>query len=467
MREVETKIMISHQEFKTRRSYRPGECGAALLTTLLIATLLLSAGLALVLSTSISSTTTIDATAEMQAYFAAEAGLEATLNVLRGNVAPDSSLAGTQMSLRNAANPTTSNKLSDALRTGSSARSRLSGWLNYSYQNPTVVTDWRVPLSASYAPFTGIAYRVEITDPDDEGPIATRKITTDPSYEPTRLRIRSEGYGPKGAIKRLEMIVRSGDIEFNSPATITLVGGSAINLQLGESANVRYSGTDSADPPMAGIPAVAVSPGNETAAQTEINDVNGSCPGGTQVSPCAAGILTASNTPSFLVSADEARAFLIRMKARANELGRSFSTKAQANDAGGLGTTANPTFTFIDNYGTSSTPGPTVDLGPGHQGSGLLIVTGNLETNGNTDFEGLILVLGRGTINRSGGGTGLIRGSIIVANFDPNGAPGTGFGTPSFSISGGGNSYANYDSEWVRRAMSLSGFQVIGVREYH
>jgi hypothetical protein len=264
------------------------------------------------------------------------------------------------------------------------------------------------------------------------------------------------------------MIVKSGDIDLTAPATITLAGGTSINVDLGSSASTSYSGTDHADPPMSGIPAVAVSPANSAAAQTEIEEVNGgACPADTQITPCTAGILTASNTPDFLTSADAARAFLTRMRALANDLGRVFSTKGDADAAGGLGTSANPKFTFIDNYGTSSTPGPTVSLGAGHQGSGLLIVTGNIDTNGNTDFEGIILVLGRGNLARDGGGDGVIRGAIIVANFDPNGAAGTPFGAPTYSISGGGTSAVNYDSEWVRRAMDLSGLQVIGIREYH
>src|SRR5688572_7216692 len=139
------------------------ERGAALLTMLLVSILLLSAGLALVTSSSVSTTSTIDMTAEMQAYAGAEAGLQATLNVLRGNIAPDASMGTTKMNFRNAANPTTSNKTGDAWRTGTSAASRLSGWLNYSYQNPDVPNDWRVPLTDAYAPATGIAFKVLIT----------------------------------------------------------------------------------------------------------------------------------------------------------------------------------------------------------------------------------------------------------------------------------------------------------------
>ncbi len=467
--------MKTEMQCDSRQVDRKGERGAALLTVLLISILILAAGMALVTTTSLSTTTSIDSTAEMQAYSAAEAGLERTLNVLRGNVAPTGTLPGTVMNFRNAANPATSNKLTDGLASGTSASARLSGWLSYSYQNPSVTNDWRVPLTSSYAALTGIAFKIWVSDPDDPGPIAARKITTDPLYQPSRLLIQSEGYGPKGAIKRLEMIVKRSAFDLVTPGTITLAGGSSIGLALGSSAANCYSGADHASIPGPGIPAVAVSPVNLTAAQTAINDLNNDpgstapdpCPASSQLQPCAAAALTSSNTPSFLESADAARTFLNIMRAQATEMGRLFSTKAQAIAAGGLGTTSAPKFTFIDNYGTSTTPGPTVDLGSNHQGTGLLIVTGNIETNGNTDFEGVILVLGKGTISRSGGGNGRISGTIIIAKFDPYGAASDPFGTPAFSISGGGNSCVQYDSNWVQEALDASGLGIIGIREYH
>ena len=178
--------------------------------------LVLAAGLALVATTSLSSTTSIDATAEMQAYAAAEAGLDATLNVLRGNVAPHSTLAGKTMNFRTAAHPALSNKTTDPWATGTSANARMSGWLSYSYQNPSAASDLRVPLTADYSPRTGIAYKITISDPDDPGPIATRRIMTDVTYTPTRIMVRAEGFGPKGAVKRLEMIVTSADADIRS-----------------------------------------------------------------------------------------------------------------------------------------------------------------------------------------------------------------------------------------------------------
>src|SRR2546422_8298963 len=68
---------------------RKDERGAALISVLLLSLLLLTAGGILILTTSMTGTNAVNATAETQAYYAAEAGLQATLDVLRGNVAPN------------------------------------------------------------------------------------------------------------------------------------------------------------------------------------------------------------------------------------------------------------------------------------------------------------------------------------------------------------------------------------------
>src|SRR5258705_10270675 len=78
---------------------RAGEKGAALITAVLLSLLLLAAGGTLVLTTTMTGITARDSTAEMQAYYAAEAGVARTLGVLRGNV--ESNPSGTRASFRN------------------------------------------------------------------------------------------------------------------------------------------------------------------------------------------------------------------------------------------------------------------------------------------------------------------------------------------------------------------------------
>ena len=84
---------------------RKNERGAALITSLLISTLLLVAGGALIQITSMSTANTVDATAETQAYYGAEAGLQAGLNALRVNAAHTGSALPTGMTTINFRTP--------------------------------------------------------------------------------------------------------------------------------------------------------------------------------------------------------------------------------------------------------------------------------------------------------------------------------------------------------------------------
>ena len=142
--------------------------GAALITVLMMSTLMLATGGALVLVTGLSNRTAIDATAEMQAYYSAEAGVQDTLNVLRGNVNPQAGMpAGSKIDFRKAVTAADSNRPGD-----NSGLLRLSGWLNYSYTGAN--GDQRVPLTGNYSPLNGLAYAVEVSDPDNT-PVAARR----------------------------------------------------------------------------------------------------------------------------------------------------------------------------------------------------------------------------------------------------------------------------------------------------
>ena len=405
------------------------DSGAALLTVLMLSTLLLAAGGTLLLVSTMNTKTAIDETAELQAYYAAEAGLQSTLNVLRGNVAPNSAMpSGTQISFRKAIELSSSN-----LPTDSSTVARLSGWLNYNYKPAGAPVPDRVGLTSGYAPANGVAFSVVLTDPDHI-PVS--------NGEPARLRLQVMGFGPKGAVKKLELVVKRTNFDYTPQATIMMRSaddGSPMTFDLGESAAKYYSGHDHS-----GSTTVVSAFGSTTTSDMTLQI--GAANKNTVADPIASTV-DAGNLPTWLKSANQARAFLNTQKANAISQGRYFSSFD-----GTAGTSSSPAFTFVD--------GDCVLRG----GAGLLIVTGNLEMNGNPDFDGLIFVLGGGSINRNGGGNGNIYGAIIVARFDRNG---TGnFLAPEFHTNGGGNATIQYDSLAVRKALNLSGPLAEGVREY-
>ena len=408
---------------------KKNERGAALLTVLMLSTLLLGAGGTLLLVSTMSGRTAIDATAEMQAYYGAEAGLQATLDVLRGNVAPVSGMAsGSKISFRNAVTLSISN-----LPTDTSSSARLSGWLGYNYTPTGSTVADRVTLTPSYAAISGIAYSVVVTDPDNT-PVA--------NGEPSRVLLRVTGYGPKGAVKKLELVVKRTNFDYDPVATIMMRSsddGTPITFTTGESAAREYSGHDNG-----GGTGILPAFGSNTAADKVIEESEATK--NAVEDPIAANIAN-SALPSWLQSASQARAFLRIQKANAKSQNRYFNSFS-----GNAGSTASPQFTYVD--GNATLDG----------GAGLLIVTGELELNGNPSFQGLILVLGDGKLHRNGGGNGDIYGAITVAKFDKNGTG--GFLAPSFTTNGGGNATIQYDSVAVRKALNIAGPLVMGVREY-
>ena len=425
--------MLEKKKLNQKQKPQRDERGAALITALLISTLLLSAGGVLLLTTSMSTTNTADSAAEMQAYYAAEAGLQRTLNVMRSKDIPAGTMPAGETKL----------KFADLIRNPT-----LANWIPF---------DGPVIGGANTTLVGTNAFSVAVTDPDDQNPDpALRKINTVPNYQPTRVVVQLSGYGPRRAKKVLNMIVlRSGLNGFQVPATITLRGSDAVpapplTLDTGDSNAVRYTGNDAAGG--AGVSAFAVTVPDVTPTLAGIQKP-------TQVEGPPVSVLGPSSpipgvpptpTPDWLQNADNARQFLSDIKDDATGDGRYFTTKPPASD---MGTTGDPKLTFVDGD---------VDLGPGNQGTGLLVVTGNVTMHGNTSFDGVILVLGGGTVNRNGGGNGTISGGIVVAKFGSTGD----FQAPTFTTNGGGNSTIQYDSDSVRDATTtVPGFQVLGVVE--
>ena len=412
---------------------RAGERGAALITAVLLSLLLLAAGGILILTSTMTGITARDSTAEMQAYYAAEAGVARVLEVLRGNV--ESSPAGTKASFKNiVCSPTL--------------------WTTTSGASVNVAADG------------GSRFQVtSVLDPDNQESLT---MCAEPTYKPERLRIRITGLGPRDSRKNMEVVVNRYTVEYDVKATVTLPNGSGtpIGFDLGGSNVTSTSGEDLSGSGNT-IAAFAISNPDYNTTNNVIDgcDPDGSnCSGsGPNVYPGDPAVLGNSNTPSFLSSVTNAREFLYGsegMKQSAINQGRYFPDAASAYaSTAGLGA-SNPdgVFTFIDGDLT---------LGPGNPtGQGTLIVTGKLTLDGNFNFNGVIMVLGEGEVYRSGGGHGNIYGALFVAKFAATGADTDQFSAPIFDTSGGGTANIQYSTDAVDKAKSVGGHAVKGVREY-
>jgi hypothetical protein len=271
------------------------------------------------------------------------------------------------------------------------------------------------------------------------------------SPDPRRLLLKSYGFGPLGSEKRLEMMVNKVYFDFESPAGVTIRGAddcSPLSLDTGSSGAKWYSGVDASgvEPQR---PAFAVTPCDKEDAEAGIKKHD------TVVDP-EIGLLGDDestpgtvDTPSFLDTADRARAYLNGLQSKAQTLNRYF--KPSSGSAMTVQDSINSgQFTFVDGDCTLKS------------GAGILVVTGTLEMKGDTDFRGIVLVLGQGVLIRRGGGDGSILGGITIAAF---GRTAGGFTPPTFHTDGGGNSTVQYASAALNMAMG-SGSNVAGIREF-
>jgi hypothetical protein len=250
-------------------------------------------------------------------------------------------------------------------------------------------------------------------------------------------------------------------------AVVTLPNGSGnpIAFALGGSNVTSTIGTD-LDNAGNSLSAFAVSQADYNTTNNVIDGCNAdgtNCSGsGPNVTPPDPMVLTNTNSPSFLQSVSNAREFLYGTEGMMNSAinqGRYFTSgDAAIASAAGLGA-SNPdgVFTFVDGD---------LILGPGNpSGQGTLIVTGDLTLNGNFNWNGVIMVLGKGRVYRTGAGHGNIYGAMFVANFARDGADTDAFGAPVFDTSGGGTANIQYSSNAIDKAKAVGGHAVKGVRE--
>jgi hypothetical protein len=429
---------------------RKDERGAALVSVLLISILLLTAGGMLLLSTAMTGINTFDSVAEQQAYYGAEAGVQASLDVLRGNVLPNplfvanppgSVAPENKIDFTKALAYANSNLAADPTTGG--FPKRLSRWINYNYTPTGLAYADRVGVSQAYNPFNGTAFSLSITDPDN---------TVAPT-KPLRLIVEATGYGPRGARKTLSMMVSANALDIDIPAPLVLRGHddqtTNVYVDLGDSNSKTYIGVDNAgaEPTK---PAFAVSahdaatiqaayaakPGTVSDPKYKVLDLpNEPAPAGLGVSP-----------PWFLKTANDARAFVAQAQVLAMKYGVVLSSLN-----GTAGTTAVPQFTFVN--GDCHLDG----------GAGLLIVRGTLYFSGpGPDFDGVILILGAGRVIKQGGGNRDIFGSMMLARFGATGD----FLEPTFDyMGGGGNSNLQFDSSSTRESVVLAGTKVLGMIE--
>ena len=111
-----------------------------------------------------------------------------------------------------------------------------------------------------------------------------------------------------------------------------------------------------------------------------------------------------------------------------------------------------------------------LDLNGWHNtGYGLLLVTGNLHYDPDASWQGIVLVIGKGTVTGSNNGNGEIDGAFLVAKTrdasgillpDPDLGPASVIFDPAMQGKG-----IRYSSCWVQRAQPTSNFKILSFHE--
>ena len=306
---------------------------------------------------------------------------------------------------------------------------------------------------------------------------ATTLQTTVAAPEPGRLIVKVVGYGPHGATKNLQMMVSRFGIDYDPVATFVVRGAgnnstTASTISIGNSANYVYSGADNAGGQPLPAFLVTTTPDYTNLSTVKNNNstaVQGDATGLTPILKQATLPTDASLLPKWLQTTSDpvfgARAFVSQLRQAAQQQfygcsgTMSSSCDRYFNTAGGdaapsdfgAGTT-DGVFTFVDGD---------VSL-PNAGGKGLLVVTGTLYMNGSQTFDGVVLVLGGGVVDRSGGGNGTSLGAFVVARFNSTGD----FLAPTFTSSGSGTSLLQLDRNKVKTALRLGGIPVLSVSEF-
>jgi hypothetical protein len=297
------------------------------------------------------------------------------------------------------------------------------------------------------------------------------------SPEPGRLVVKVIGYGPHGASKNLQMMVSRFGIDYDPPATFVVRGAgndstAASTISIGNSANYVYSGNDNSRGQPLPAFLVTTTPDYNNLSTLKSNNPNALDGDSTGLIPKLQQVTMPSGVavlPKWLQTTSDpvfgARAFVDRLRTAAQQQfsgcgsGMSSSCDRYFNTAAGdaaptdfgAGTT-DGLFTFVDGD---------VSL-PSSGGKGLLVVTGTLSMNGSQTFDGLVLVLGGGVLDRSGGGNGTSLGAFVVAKFDATGD----FLAPTFTSSGSGTSWLQLDRNKIKMALRLGGVPVLSVSEF-
>lgn len=289
--------------------------------------------------------------------------------------------------------------------------------------------------------------------------------------------ITSYAITPSGTIRMMQDEVAPVAFNLTFPSALTMAG--TVGTFNGANSNpYKVNGTDGSGSAPA-VPGCSTNPNNKydaigatsngsvTAIDSGIpNNRTGNYTGSCGTTPCVGTVSlpTSDSSPSALSQTlqsieQSAAVSLVPTSPPVGGANYTFSNVSSAMPGGSWSNpSTNPQVVYVDGN---------FDLGP-NTGSGLLVVTGNFTYQGNSGWNGIILVVGQGTttFSGSGGGSGEFDGAIFVATTkDANGNPLSNFGTTNFDISGGGGNGVYYNSCWINYVQQPQTYRLLSAKE--
>jgi Tfp pilus assembly protein PilX len=375
-----------------KHSILKDQTGMALIIAILMLVVLSVIGIIAVNVTTIGAKITGNTRTSRQAFYIAEAGIEQARELLRSRIAGGSTVSA-QLGLV---------KGTDGFLVDSTNVANFSSADDMAFINTTNIGNG--------------SYRVFLTNDSSDGVTSL----TDTNSQVT---LTSFGTGPDNSRAVIQATVLRVPIP-NLPGAITMPGPN-VNFHAGSSNASEANGYS--------YPAIAV---NSTTSRTSAID---GIPENRRDNYQGLGYDGTTNpkTPSVVnMTFPDPWGNLSQLQTLYQGLKGMADFSSPSNPGFTLGTQVDPKLVVID--GNYTVPGGTL-------GAGILLVTGNLIFNGNIDYYGIILVVGKGSLTRSGAGNGNITGGVYVANIaGPDGNINTTadntWGTPTWDTSGGGTS---------------------------
>jgi hypothetical protein len=278
---------------------------------------------------------------------------------------------------------------------------------------------------------------------------------------------------PSGSRRMVQMEAAQDQLDFNAPAALTL-DGTNDSFGGGDSSNYSIDGnnhtgcgvTTTGGTP---VPAVGVSTGAQGTPNTgEVATViNGIPPGRSgnytglgsapDVENVSSSLTSAINSQYDLSTVTGLETMVSAVKTAVTQPVITGPQQYSGNAASLSSSSSNPQVVYVNGDLTLSGNAP---------GYGILVVTGTLTVKGTVQWNGLVLVVGQGNLQMDG--TNTFYGAVLVAKTkNTSGNKLTSIGSPTFGVSGGGNSTGGvfYSSNCLGQNSQLTTFHSVSFRE--